>query len=182
MKAYKATRNNKCLNITYEVGKTYTFTGKLEMCKSGFHFCKNVDNVLKYYSYDKDFVLLEIEVLGEVIDNKDKSVTDKFKVIKIVPKKEYNNLFSKIQIDKSGNMIYENSYGLESWKEYDKSNNMIHFKDSDGFELWKEYDKSNNMIHHKGSNGYELWQEYDESNNLIHFKDSNGSEYSITVE
>jgi len=40
MIAYKATYNLKCETITYEVGKTYTFNGKLIMCDQGFHFCK----------------------------------------------------------------------------------------------------------------------------------------------
>jgi len=35
MKAYKATRNMKCKSITYEIGKTYTFNGKLIMCEQG---------------------------------------------------------------------------------------------------------------------------------------------------
>ena len=40
-------------------------------------------------------------------------------------------------------------------KEYDKNNNLIHYKYSNGYEEWYEYDKNNNEINHKDSNGYE---------------------------
>ena len=62
MKAYKATRNMKCQSFTYEIGKTYIFKGKLVMCEQGFHFCKNPKDILQWYNYDKDFVLLEIDI------------------------------------------------------------------------------------------------------------------------
>ena len=51
----------------------------------------------------------------------------------------------------------KNSTGYESWKEYDKNDNVIHSKNSDGFEIWSEYDKNNNQIHYKTSGGYESW-------------------------
>ena len=37
MKMYKATRNMKCKDITYEIGKEYIFNGELIMCEQGFH-------------------------------------------------------------------------------------------------------------------------------------------------
>ena len=68
MKAYKATYNMKCQDFTYEIGKTYTFDGKIELCSKGFHFCKNPKDVINYYSpYNSEFILLEIDVLGKVI-------------------------------------------------------------------------------------------------------------------
>ena len=52
-----------------------------------------------------------------------------------------------------------------------------HSIDGDGYEYWKEYDKNNNQIHYKNSDGYESWREYDKNNNEIHSKDSDGDEY-----
>ena len=60
MKAYKATLNMKCRDLTYEVDKTYTYNGIIKLCKSGFHFCKKAKDTLNYYKYEKDFILLEI--------------------------------------------------------------------------------------------------------------------------
>ena len=34
----------------------------------------------------------------------------------------------------------------KEFKEFDKNNNEIYFKDSDGYEYWKEYDEDNNEI------------------------------------
>ena len=71
----------------------------------------------------------------------------------------------------------KNSTGYESWKEYDKNDNVIHSKDSDGSETWREFDKNNNLIHSKNSNGFEIWREFDKNDNRIYHKDSDGYEY-----
>ena len=160
-RSYKATSNGKCRNLTYEIGKTYTYNGEISLCKSGFHFCNDFDSLLEYYPIQSDLKIFEIEVLGEIIAEGNKSVTNILKVIKEIPlsdfKKELKNY------------------------EYDKNNNLIHFKNSNGIEYWKEYDKNNNLIHSKYSYGYENWNEYDENNNLIHSKDSYGNEWNITI-
>ena len=51
-----------------------------------------------------------------------------------------------------------------------------HSKNSDGSETWREFDKYNNVIHYKSSNGFEYWSEYDSNNNEIHYNDSDGDE------
>ena len=164
MIAYKATTNGKCISITYEVGNTYTFNGKLKMYKSGFHFYKDLYDIYSYYNNDKETRIFEIEVLGKVITKDDKSVTNKFKVLK--------------EISLNGMTLEKNGYK----KAYDKNNNLIRDEDSNGF--WKElkYDKNNNLIKSKNSNG--LWEKslYDENNNLIKNEDSNGINYLITIE
>lgn len=38
-----------CRNFQYEVGKDYEETGKVQACKTGFHFCENPLDVLEYY-------------------------------------------------------------------------------------------------------------------------------------
>ena len=179
MKAYKATKKLKCKSITYEEGKTYTLHGELKMCQQGFHFCKNPKDTLNYCFFDKDFVLMEIEVLGEIITKDDKSVTNKFKVNKVLSRQETNELLGFIEeCDAKNNLIHsKNSDGSENWNEYDAKNNLIHSKNSDGSENWNEYDAKNNLIHYKDSRGYEYWNEYDANNNLVHYKNSRGYEY-----
>jgi len=161
MKAYKASYNGKCKSLTYEVGKTYTYNGKLSICNSGFHFCNDFDSLLDYYPIKKDLKVFEIEVLGEVISEDNKSVTNKLKVIKVIS-------LSKFKKSLKNN-------------KYDKNNNLIYSKNSNGYEFWNEYDKKNNLIYYKHSNGYEYWNEYDKNNNLIHYKNSNGVEWSIEI-
>ena len=158
MKAFKGTNNGKCFTLNYEVGKTYTFEGELKMCERGFHFCKEMKHVFSYYSFNKDFVMLEIEILGEVIDHGDKSVTDKIKILRIVSPKEYEHICF-IEYDESGNEIHSKSpYDVEKWHEYDESGNIIHSKNSYGTVFWKEYDKKGNMIHYKDSDDGTGWK------------------------
>ena len=137
MKAYKASYNGKCINLTYKVGKTYTLKGQLEICKTGFHFCNDFDSLLEYYPLEKDkkLTIFEIEVLGEVITEGNKSVTNSLKVIRKIPLSEFKK-------------------GLK-YKKLDKNNNLIHYKDFNGYEYWNKYDKNNNVIHYKNSYGNE---------------------------
>jgi YD repeat-containing protein len=41
----------------------------------------------------------------------------------------------------------------------------------DNHEFWQEFDKNNNIIHYKDNSGHEHWQEYDINNNLIHYRE-----------
>ena len=47
--------------------------------------------------------------------------------------------------------------GFEIWREFDKNDNLIHYKTSNGFETWREFDSNNNVVHYKNSDGYEYW-------------------------
>ncbi len=52
-------------------------------------------------------------------------------------------------------------------REYDKNNNLIHYKSSNGYEYWREYDENNNEINYKNTDGKECWYKYDKNNNKI---------------
>ena len=171
MKAYKASYNGVCRDFKYEVGMTYE-TDEIIICRRGFHACLNMANTLLYYKYNKYFVLFEVELLGKIIKDNDKVVTDKIKIVRVVPPEEYVDF----KVDDKGNIIYENSCGIEYWNEYDLNKNCIYQKTSDGYECWNEFDERNNCIHYKDSDGTEWWREYDLNNNCIHRKHSNGSE------
>jgi len=43
----------KCLDMQYEVGKTYTMDGKIEACSRGYHACKEAKHVFRYYPPSK---------------------------------------------------------------------------------------------------------------------------------
>ena len=66
MKGYKATYNMKCLDLTYEVDKTYNISN-INICNHGLHYCKEMKDVLEYYDYNNTFILLEIEDLGSCV-------------------------------------------------------------------------------------------------------------------
>jgi hypothetical protein len=83
MKGYKAfNKDMTCRGFQYEEGKTYEEL-KAECCESGFHFCENPLDVLKYYNLcESEFA--EVEVLGEVHkrseSNDTKAATTKIKI------------------------------------------------------------------------------------------------------
>ncbi len=62
--------------------------------------------------------------------------------------------------DKRGNKIYHEDSICKIYYEYDKNNNLIHYKNINNFEFWKEFDENNNEIHYKSSSGYEEFYKY----------------------
>ena len=70
MKGFKAfNANMTCREYQYKIGKTYVHEGPVEICSSGFHFCTNAQDILKYY-LDRTMRICEIEASGIVSDSK----------------------------------------------------------------------------------------------------------------
>lgn len=84
MKYYKAfDKDLKCRGMQYEIGKVYVFDGKPIPCKQGFHFCKNINDVYKFYAALKDTRVCEVKPLGEIVtDDGIKFCTDKLEIVK----------------------------------------------------------------------------------------------------
>ena len=70
-----------CQGFKYEIGQTYEMDGEIKPCSRGFHFCRNMADVLNYYA-EKDCRYAEVEAHGEVIDSDNKSVTNKLRIIR----------------------------------------------------------------------------------------------------
>lgn len=66
-----------CRDFKYEVGKTYTHDGNIEVCKAGFHFCQRASDCFNYYHFDSNNKVAEVEATGLIKTDNDKSVTDK---------------------------------------------------------------------------------------------------------
>jgi len=64
VKAYKGfTKDMKCKDFQYEIGKSYETDKKVKCCESGFHSCENPMDVLSYYP-PADSRYCEAEVEG----------------------------------------------------------------------------------------------------------------------
>lgn len=51
IEGYKGTDSNMCCRgYQFELGKTYVHDGEIKLCESGFHFCRDLNDVPRYYS------------------------------------------------------------------------------------------------------------------------------------
>ena len=83
MIAYKGFDENlQCRGFQYEIGKTYQET-KAELCRCGFHACKNPLDVLTYYYPTKSrYCVVELEDVIESSNTEDTKVCGKKITIK----------------------------------------------------------------------------------------------------
>jgi hypothetical protein len=163
---FKATYDFICKDHKFEIGKTYELLGTPIPCNYGFHYCENPINVLNYYSLQHNFRLLEIEDLGDSIVKEDKTVTNKLRVIREIPKKEYYQLFGIVNNELT--IHYENGSWIKHT--YDERNNLIYYQNSNNKLIKYQYDERNNWIYSEYSDGYSTKQTYDENNNRISYK------------
>ena len=73
-----------CGGFQYEVGKTFEHDGGINVCESGFHFCMKASDCFNYYGFDCKNKIAEIEAIGKIKTEGDKSVTDKITIIREV--------------------------------------------------------------------------------------------------
>ena len=83
MRGYKATnKDGTCRDMLFEVGKIYNIDTELKLCNKGIHFCKEMLNVYNYYQKSIDTRIFEVEALGSILTEGDKSCTNKIKIIR----------------------------------------------------------------------------------------------------
>ena len=71
MKGYKAFNNNlTCRDYQFSTTKTHTFDGEPILCEQGFHFCTDLQDVVKYYC-SLDMRVFEIEASGIITNAKE---------------------------------------------------------------------------------------------------------------
>jgi hypothetical protein len=85
-----------CRGVVFEVGKEYKISGELELCKNGFHFCTELENVNNYYRFSDEFTVVgEIEAISPTVTEGDKSCTNIIKIVRIIPQDELMILTNK---------------------------------------------------------------------------------------
>ena len=90
--------NLRCRDFQFEIGKEYD-TGyadnELELCSNTvFHFCKTLQEVHGYYNArpPKNNRFCEIEVLGRLVEEKDKCGSNKIKIVREITGAELSHL------------------------------------------------------------------------------------------
>ena len=126
MKNYKILpRNMKAIHgngMTYEMNVTYDVYGKIIPCKNGFHYCKKIKDLFKYYM-TKDIRIFECEVDKEVSDDGIKYCTNKIRLTRELSKEEIDQYFvdnlEELKKDKCWEVrsaVAEQGYALEELK------------------------------------------------------------------
>ena len=70
MKGYKAFESNlTCLDYQFSTTQTHTFVSKPILCRQGFHYCTDLQDVVKYY-HNPTMRVFEIEATGSITDAK----------------------------------------------------------------------------------------------------------------
>ena len=84
-KYYKAFEEDlTCRNFHYEIGKTYTMKSKPKICSRGYHFCKTIADVYRFYPTDEHTRVCEVEPLGTIVTDEEgmKFATNKIRIVK----------------------------------------------------------------------------------------------------
>ena len=103
MKGYKAfNKDLQCRDYQFVVGSVFTKEGKLEICSNGFHFCEKLKDIFEYYPKTMDTRVCEVEALGEVITEGDKSVTSSIRITRELSREEISRLTDNFKFN-SGN-------------------------------------------------------------------------------
>ena len=95
----------------FKVGETYELEGPVKLCNNGFHFFRETDlcfGVDFYKQYagnsNKETVFLEVESIGDIDSDTYKVCTNKLKIVRYIPKKEWGKL-----LDNKHNSGFNNS-------------------------------------------------------------------------
>lgn len=131
IRGYKAFNNmSDRYGNTYELNKDYHADGKIKWQENGFHFCKNLEDVFRYYDgFDENTVVCMVEGSGIVFtyyddyaEYYDMYVSSDIRILKILSREEiinsvlHKNIFSIQRLisgykltDDEINIILENS-------------------------------------------------------------------------
>jgi hypothetical protein len=83
MKGYKVFNPDwTCNGFKYEVGKVFEMNKPPVICRQGFHFCKKATDCFEYYEFDPNNKVAEVEALGDVETEGNKSCTNKIHIIR----------------------------------------------------------------------------------------------------
>jgi hypothetical protein len=100
----------KCRNCQFEVGNRYKQNGTLIMCKHGYHFHTNPNDLFEYYDFTPENRVCEIIAHGKVISQEDKSCCNDIEIIREL---SWNDVLNLVNTGK-GNSGRNNSGNCNS--------------------------------------------------------------------
>ena len=107
--------NLQCLNQEYEVGKEYIIVDNdIKICKKGFHFCRDLQQVFNHYSNDGANVFHEVKGWGKYEEQDDKIAVSHIEIGKKIEKDELNNFLLKLIMKNVDLIIQDNPNAIIS--------------------------------------------------------------------
>jgi hypothetical protein cdifQCD-6_20855 len=95
MKGYKVFGKDwTCRGFQYAVGETYEMERHPVCCDRGFHFCERLTDCFHYYDFNPENKVAEVEALGKINKEDDKSCTNKIKIVRELTWYEVLNLIN----------------------------------------------------------------------------------------
>ena len=88
MKGYKVFNPDwSCREMQYKVGTRYEMDDKPVVCNRGFHFCIKASDCFKFYDFNSQNKVAEIEAYGDIDQEADSSkcCTNKIKIVREIP-------------------------------------------------------------------------------------------------
>ena len=88
MKGYKVFNPDwSCREMQYKVGTSYKMDDKPVVCNRGFHFCIKASDCFKFYDFNSQNKVAEIEAYGDIDQEADSSkcCTNKIKIVREIP-------------------------------------------------------------------------------------------------
>ena len=83
MKGYKVFDPDwTCRGYQFEVGEVFAESVRVSVCNRGFHFCEKAADCFNYYTFCSDNKVAEVEALGDVATEGNKSCTNKIYIIR----------------------------------------------------------------------------------------------------
>ncbi len=81
-RAYKVFSSDwTCRNMQYQMGQTFEISGELSLCTNGMHYCDKLADCFNYYDFNPENKVAEIEILGDIVTEGDKSCTNKLRLV-----------------------------------------------------------------------------------------------------
>lgn len=97
--------NWQCHDFQFEVGKTYSIDGPLQMCENGFHFCQKLVDCFEWKDFNPKNKIAKVRASGKIIHEEIKSVCE---MIEILEEISWKTMLTKVNSG-SGNSGHSNS-------------------------------------------------------------------------
>jgi hypothetical protein len=112
----------KCRGFQYEVGKTYEEVSPLQICSSGFHFCKVPISCDNYYEASRIYRnrWAMIKAFGEIQELNDKCACNRIEIVKEMTREEMMEASTGTVSDGYGVKYFIKGVSVrpDQWKSY----------------------------------------------------------------